>query len=97
MSKSDNHLTTGQTEQALESDTEKVSGIGRRELLKKYGAYSTPMIVTLLTPKTSYAHYVSGVSYSSTATCFADPGTGHSSMSMHCGINPGMMAHDITG
>ena len=61
----------------------------RRALLTKYGPYTAPVVVAMLSPRQAYAHSGSVVStiYPDTAACIADNNmTMHNMMSqpMHC-------------
>jgi hypothetical protein len=67
-----------------QSDETPVKSISRRELLNKYGAYTAPVVVAMLTPELAYAHMVTAV-YSSTAECVGDSANMHRpNMVNHC-------------
>ena len=74
--------------------------ITRRELLAKYGPYTTPAVVSLLLPSETYGHD-NGQVYSTSATCVADSSGGgmHGpTMTGHCMINGAMgggQAHTV--
>jgi len=59
--------------------------VSRRDVLKKYGAYSAPAVIALLVPQQTVAMF-SGTAYSSLAACQ----TAHGGMTMHCNT-----MHDI--
>ena len=59
--------------------------VSRRDVLKKYGAYSAPAVIALLVPQQTVAMF-SGTAYSSLAACE----TAHGGMTMHCST-----MHDI--
>ena len=72
--------------------------MGRRELFKKYGPYTAPVVVSLLSPNSGYAMN-SGAVYSTSAACVADPLGMHAGMTRHCqidGATPGPSAHEVT-
>ena len=54
----------------------------RRELLKKYGAYTAPTVIALALPGGAYGHGTTEA-YSSLDACLNDPGSNHMS-SGHC-------------
>ena len=60
--------------------------VSRRDVLKKYGAYSAPAVIALLVPQQTVAMF-SGTAYSSLAACQ----TAHGGMTMHCNT-----MHDIS-
>lgn len=55
----------------------------RRELLKKYGAYTTPTVVALALPDSAYAH-MSTQKYSTLIECYYDDGHANPSGKLHC-------------
>jgi len=59
--------------------------VTRRDVLKKYGAYSAPAVIALLVPQQTVAMF-RGTAYSSLAACE----TAHGGMTMHCST-----MHDI--
>lgn len=80
-------------ESESEESKSKAVALSRRGLLKKYGPYTAPIVVSMLTPEIAYGHNTMSP-FSSTATCLAD--SNHTpTMNRHCGINPGMNAYPI--
>lgn len=75
--------------------------IDRRELFKKYGPYTAPLVIAMLSPETAYSHNSSDV-YSTSAKCVADSSGGNMhgpTMTGHCMINGasgGGQAHTVT-
>lgn len=81
--------------------------IARRELISKYGAYTAPVVVSLLCPATAYADpgMASGATvYSKASTCQADIAANsgaapfHGGGGRHCmvgGVGGGGNAHTV--
>ena len=74
--------------------------LDRRELLAKYGQYTAPMVVAILTPSNAYGHKTGAV-YSKVSDCAADPQSVMGAMhgfTPHCMVNGGGggNAHTIT-
>jgi len=73
------------------------TSLERRNFLKKYGKYTAPTVVALLTPGKSYTHDARNfpIVYSTTAQCGADTSgndidmTMHFATAMHCQGGPG--------
>lgn len=70
------------------SNTEEDSSISRRKLISKYGAYTAPTVIALLSPAQAYSHVDRSITYSTSIACAADPAGG----SMHQ-IGSGLMGH----
>jgi hypothetical protein len=75
--------------------------LSRRELIEKYGAYTAPVVVAMLTPSEVYAHK-NGEVYSTVAACTSDTansvmGAVHGPGRPHCmdGSPGGSNAHPI--
>ena len=70
--------------------------IGRRELLKKYGPYTAPLVVSMLTPEIAYSANA-GTVYSTSQACV--DASGHTSgMRQHCMVDGragGAMTHNV--
>lgn len=63
--------------------------INRRGLFKKYGPYTTPLVVSMLIPSKTYGH-TTFQPYSTSQTCIDDPAGGSMhgiGMNGHCMIN----------
>ena len=65
-------------EQAIKGKPE----LNRRDMLKKYGAYTAPLVVSMLVPEQAYAMN-NGVAYSTVTTCQANH-TMNQATNMHC-------------
>jgi len=80
---------------------ESKDSLDRRELITKYGAYTAPLVVSMLVPSDAYGH-TGGLVYSTVAACGADTansvmGAMHGPTTNHCmfaGMG-GMNAHPI--
>ena len=73
----------------IDSDAKSEEKLARRELLTKYGAYTAPLVVSMLVPSEAYGHNT-GQTYSTSASCVADAGGGNMhgpTMTGHCMIN----------
>jgi len=66
-------------------DTEEVQAkpeLNRRDMLRKYGAYTAPLVVSMLVPEQAYA--MNGMTpYSTIGTCQANH-MGRQAMNTHC-------------
>lgn len=84
-----------------QTDSQLGTQLDRRELLKKYGPYTAPIVISMLLPSEAYAHKDMSVVYSTVAKCGADPasapGAMHGPTRPHCMFNGGggANAHDI--
>ena len=74
--------------------------VTRRDLLKEYGPYTAPLVVSMLVPKEAYGHN-NMIPYSTSAACASDASGGfmHSPTRVqHCMINGaagGMNTHPV--
>ena len=65
-------------------------GISRRKLISKYGTYTAPTVIALLSPAQAYGHIDRSITYSTSLACAADTaGTGN----MHQPPPVGLMGH----
>lgn len=83
---------------AESDDVLTLSNPSRRDLFKKYGPYTAPVVVALLSPQLGYAMN-QGAVYSTSAACVADPLGNHGTMTRHCqidGASPGPSGHVVT-
>ena len=81
------------------------SSINRRELISKYGSYTSPVVVTLLCPSQAYSDFgPGGTVYSTASSCQADTAANggmysfHGGGGRHCmvgGVTGGAAAHDV--
>jgi len=70
--------------------------VGRRELFKKYGPYTAPVVVSMLVPETAYGANA-GTVYSTSQAC-VDAGGHNSGMRQHCMVDGragGSMTHNV--
>lgn len=66
--------------------------LNRRDAIKKYGAYTAPLVVSMLLPEQAYAMN-NGVVYSTTTRCQANH-SGMQATNMHC--SPGHMSGHVS-
>jgi len=80
------------------SPKESNNAISRRKLIGKYGAYTSPVVVSLLMPSKAYSDVDFQV-YSTSAACISDSTAGHTAnMLSHCMIDGrmgGMNTHPV--
>lgn len=70
--------------------------ISRREILTKYGPYTAPVVISMLSPEAAYGANT-GTVYSTSAACVAAPGH-NSNMRSHCMVDGrvgGSMTHTV--
>lgn len=84
----------------MSSEKKPADTLNRRKLLTKYGAYTAPLVVSMLVPSEAYGHNTMQP-YSTSQTC-ADDASGGSmhgvGMNGHCMINGvmgGSQAHPV--
>lgn len=65
-----------------EHESQTKLALSRREVLKKYGAYTAPVVVSMLLPEQAYGMN-GGTAYSSVLTCQANH-TMRQAMNGHC-------------